>query len=69
MPIYQREVERLIELKTNGGYRDAVETMIRVRDLLTRAGRADEFPTYASRVRAAHKPKRNLMKLLDAKGW
>ncbi len=69
VPIYEREVELLIGTKSNGGYADAVKTMDRVRDLLRRAGRPEEFPAYAARVRTAHKPKRNLMKLLDAKGW
>jgi len=69
VPIYEREVERLIGTKTNGGYAEAVRMMGRIRDLLGRAGRSDEFSGYAARVRAAHKPKRNLMKLLDAQRW
>lgn len=69
VPIYQREVEHLIDTKTNGGYADAVKTMTRIRDLLSRAGRPGEFAAYSSDIRASHKPKRNLMKLLDAKGW
>ena len=43
--------------------------MDHVRELLVQAGRPDAFAPYAERVRAAHKPKRNLMKLLDGKGW
>jgi tetratricopeptide (TPR) repeat protein len=69
VPIFQREVERLIETKNNRGYADAVALMDHVRELLGRAGRSDAFAPYAERVRAAHKPKRNLMKLLDGKGW
>ena len=69
IPIFEREVERLIETKNNHGYADAVALMDHVRELLVQAGRPDAFPPYAARVRATHKPKRNLMKLFDGKGW
>ena len=69
IPVFQREVERLIDTKNNHGYADAVALMGQVRDLLERAGRPDDFGPYALRVRTAHKPKRNLMRLLDGKQW
>ncbi len=69
LPIFQREVEHLIQTKNNRGYADAVQLMGQVRELLESAGRPDEFPSYVTAVRAAHKPKRNLMKLLDATSW
>ena len=40
-----------------------------VRNLLANAGRPEDFPPYAAGVRTAHKPKRNLMKLLDQREW
>ena len=69
IPIFQREVEQLIGTKNNRGYADAVSLMDHVRILLTNAGRPDDFGPYAAGVRTAHKPKRNLMKLLDQRGW
>ena len=33
------------------------------------AAQPDAFGPYAAGVRARHKPKRNLMKLLDGRGW
>ncbi len=69
LPIFQREVEHLIQTKNNRGYADAVQLMGQVRELLESAGRPDEFASYVTAVRAAHKPKRNLMKLLDAMSW
>ena len=69
LPIFQREVEDLIETKNNRGYADAVALMGEIRELLERVGRPDEFPSYVTAVRAAHKPKRNLIKLLDATSW
>ena len=69
IPIYQEEVERAISAKDNRGYREAVDTMIRVRTLMQTAGQNGEFPAYLAQVRAAHKAKRNLMKLFDGQGW
>lgn len=69
IPVWQRQVDRAIDTKKNPGYQEAVELMARVRRLMTAAGRPDDFPPYAARLRAAHKPKRNLMKLFDHRDW
>jgi len=69
IPIYQDEVEREIAGKTNRDYETAVATMRKVRALMGKVGRGDEFPGYAAHVRALHKAKRNLMKLFDNEGW
>ncbi len=37
----------------------------KARELMVRLGRKAEFTSYLDEVRAAHKPKRNFMKLLD----
>jgi uncharacterized Zn finger protein len=36
---------------------------------MTRLDREEEFAAYLASVRATHKRKRNLIKLLDAAGW
>lgn len=69
LPIYQEHVERLIGQKNNRAYAEAVELMRTVQDLMGRLSRNSGFPAYVASVRAAHKPKRNLMKLLDQAGW
>ena len=69
IPIVQREVEQLIGTKNNRGYADAVSLMDHVRNLLENAGRPDDFGPYVAAVRTAHKPKRNLIKLLDQREW
>ncbi len=69
IPIFEDEVERLIAAKNNDAYRQAVETMAHVAKLMRAAAQPDVFAPYAAGVRARHKPKRNLMKLLDARGW
>ena len=69
IPIFEDEVERLIAAKNNDAYRQAVETMAHVQKLMRAAAQPDAFEPYAAGVRALHKPKRNLMKLLDARSW
>ncbi len=69
LPIYQDHVERTIQVNKNGAYAEAVEWMHKIRAILDRLDRGDEFPAYATEVRARHKPKRNLMKLFGAAGW
>lgn len=69
IPIWQAQVERAIQVKNNHGYQEAVELMARVNRLMTKAGQPEAFSPYAAQVRVAHKPKRNLMKLFDQRGW
>ncbi|MDP2623607.1 MAG: hypothetical protein Q8Q29_07420, partial [Actinomycetota bacterium] len=51
LPIYQAHVEQTIQVKKNDAYAAAVEWMVKVRELLDRMGRVDEFPAYAAEVR------------------
>ena len=69
IPIWQDEVERQIDVKKNHAYAEAVDLIVRVGRLMEAAGRADDFTPYVARLRAAHKPKRNLMKLFGERGW
>lgn len=65
LAIYREQVEPTINRKTKADHRDASELLAKVRELMARVGQADEFPGYLEEVRAAHRRKRNLMKLLD----
>jgi uncharacterized Zn finger protein len=69
IPIYEREVERQIDMKSNGGYRAGVKLLDRIRGLSERAGARESFDELVGDVRARHKQKRNLIALLDQKGW
>lgn len=69
VPVWQEEVESLIGAKNNQAYAQAVELIIHVGRLLTAGGREADFGPYVAGVRVAHKPKRNLMKLFDQRGW
>lgn len=69
IPIYQKEIESLIDGKNNQAYGHAVDLLGQVEVLFADAGQATGFPDYVAGVRHRHKPKRNLMKLLIARGW
>lgn len=69
LPVYQRHLERLIDAKNNRAYAEAVALLHKVKELFDRLGKSDEFPAYLASVKAAHKLKRNLMKLLEQARW
>jgi len=69
IPIWQGEIERVIDAKNNQAYAEAVDLIVRVRRLLIAADCEADFAPYVAKVRAAHKPKRNLMKLFDERSW
>ena len=65
IPIYQKQVENLINQKNNGSYEEAVKLLRRIRDLMARLQQTGQFAGYLTTVRATHKPKRNFIKLVD----
>lgn len=69
LPVYERQVDRLIDRKNRRGYEEAVELLNVIAELMDRAGRADDFPEYLAEVKAANKQKRSLLELLNAAGW
>ncbi len=69
IPIWQAEVERRIDAKNNQAYAEAVDLIARVGRLMLAADRAPDFSPYLMKLRATHKPKRNLIKLFDERSW
>ncbi len=69
IPIYQQAVERLIGQKHNQAYGEAVDLMKRIASVMARLSPPEDFGVYVSEVRARHRPKRNLMALLQRAGW
>ncbi len=69
LPIYQREVNALLETKRNDGYEAAVKLLGRIRALMIRLDRPHDVPAYLTSVRMAHGRKRNFTKLLDQARW
>lgn len=69
IPIYQREVNTLLDTKRNDGYEAAVKLLGRIRALMIRLDRHDDFAPYLASVRTAHGRKRNFTRLLDNARW
>ena len=69
IPIWQAEAERCIDAKNNRAYAEAVELIVRVGRLMSATDREADFTPYVAKLRATHKPKRNLMKLFDERRW
>jgi tetratricopeptide (TPR) repeat protein len=69
LSVYRGVAERRIAQKDNAAYRQAVEVLGRLRAVTERLGEEREFGTYIAALRAAHRPKRNLMAALAAAGW
>ena len=67
--VYEPETYALIDVKKNGAYRQAVDLLSRIRRLARQAEHPQLFEEILQRVRAEHGRKRNLMKLIDKKGW
>ena len=65
LPIYERQIEPTLDRKNNDAYAEAIGLLRKVRELMVRLERKDEFTDYLAKVRMRHKPKRNFMKLLD----
>ena len=65
VPVYQRLVEPIIARMKNDAYDEATRMILHIRELMHGMGQKAEFAAYLAQVRLRHKPKRNLMKLLD----
>ncbi len=66
LAVYRSHVERTIAGRDKHSYEEAVRLIDEaIRPLLVECGRPHDFASYLEEVRVAHKPKRNLMKLMD----
>jgi len=64
---WQRLVEPIINRKKNDAYAEAVRIMLTIGQWMRQAGKESEFTYWIQDIRLRHKPKRNLMKLMDGK--
>jgi tetratricopeptide (TPR) repeat protein len=63
--VYKRLVEPVIEQKNNKAYSEAFRMVGKIQKLMGQLDNPAEFRSYLANLRFRHKPKRNLMKLLD----
>ena len=67
--IYQEHVAFLLGGTGDRVYQEAVDTLDRIRTLLVRSGKEAAFRSLLDELQATQKRKRNLMNMLDSKGW
>jgi uncharacterized Zn finger protein len=67
--IYKNHVAALLRNTGDRVYEEAVRFLAKIKAILDRSGAEAGFRPYLTEVRAAHKRKRNLMKMLDRRGW
>ena len=64
--VYRARLEPTLAGGGPTAYREAIELLDKIRALLGRMGRGDDFASYRAEIRAAHRQKRGFLKLLDA---
>lgn len=69
LPIVQKRIETVIARKNNNAYKEAVSLLKKVKELLGKLGKGKQFKAYLDSIRAKHKRKRNLMKMIDRAKW
>ena len=67
--IYRARVGSLLRNRGDHTYQEADGTLDRIGTLLARSGKEAAFRSLLAELRATHKRKGNLMKMLDSKGW
>jgi len=65
LSVYEARIEPLIQRTNNKAYQEAYDLLLKMRALMQRLGREQEFDEYLELLRAEYKRKRNFMKLLD----
>ncbi|BAU86047.1 zinc finger SWIM domain protein [Streptomyces laurentii] len=68
LPVYLRLAARLAPQTGNAAYEQLVSLLLSIRDCHHRLGTPDDFTAYVTTLRATHKRKRNLMRLMDEHG-
>ena len=68
LSVYQPAIEPLINQTNNEAYRQAIDLIIKVKDVMTRIGQAADFEGFIAQLRKTYKRKRNFIKLLGQKG-
>ncbi len=69
LPLYQREIEPLIQQTNNTAYASAVSFLQKVHGLMLRLNQQVEFGALVAHLRQTYKAKRNFIALLDQQKW
>lgn len=69
VPIYISAIDRTLRTANDRAYQAAVDLLRKVNGLMVRLGRKAEFQRMLESLRATHKARRNLLRLLDRARW
>ncbi len=69
LPIYQQEIEPLIQQTNNTAYANAISFLHQVHDLMLRLNQQAEFQALVAHLRQTYKAKRNFIALLNQQKW
>jgi hypothetical protein len=69
LPMYQREVELLIQQTGNAAYTSAIHYLKTVRDLMIKLDRQPEFHSSIGQLQKTYKAKRNFIASLQKQEW
>jgi len=69
LPLYQREIEPLIQQTNNTAYANAISFLHKVHDLMLRLNQQAEFQALVAHLRQTYKAKRNFIALLHQQKW
>jgi tetratricopeptide (TPR) repeat protein len=69
LSVYQPAIEPLINQTDNQAYHQAVDLVLKVRDLMSRLDRKAEFDRFLANLTTTYKRKRNFIKFLKQKGY
>lgn len=67
--VYSKQLKRSLQWVQQSAYEEAVGILQKIEQLMIQIETPADFPSLIQSIRAQYKPRRNLMKLLDAQGW
>ena len=65
LAVYSNQIEPLLEQTNNDAYRQAIELLLKVNDLMVRLDRKAEFEESPTRLKSKYRRKRNFIKFLN----
>jgi uncharacterized Zn finger protein len=67
--VYNEQLRPALKWAQQNAYEEVVEILGKIGKLQVRVGKQTEFASLIQSIRVQYKPRRNLMKLMDAQGW
>lgn len=68
LSVYQPAIEPLLDQTNNQAYEQAIELLLKIKDLQDRLNQTAKFETYVAQLKTTYKRKRNFIKFLRQRG-